>query len=325
MPVLPDFTIDNIQFGTTQADTLTGGNSNDLVFAGAGNDDVSGRGGQDVLFGNRGADDVSGGAGDDILVWTNGDGSDDLSGGSGIDTLVVEGNDNAGETFLLGPDNGDTVFQRVTPNPFELQLDGIEVVDVQSLGGNDRFTVEDLDGTDVDEVRYWGGDGADRLDGQGATTSLQASGEDGNDRLTGGSQDDQLHGDDGNDILRGNGGDDWLVGGDGNDTLNGGSGRDVLEGWDGDDQLTGGGGRDAFVFRSGEEGDDTIQDFSSGNDRIVLLNFGNQVDFDDLEDAITEQGGDTVIDLGDLGNQNADATITVADVTGLEEEDFVFL
>lgn len=324
MAVLPTFSVDDILLGTTRGELIDGGSGNDLILAGAGADTVNGRQGGDVLFGNRGADDVNGGQGNDILVWTNGDGSDDMDGGAGTDTLVVEGNDNAGERFQLGIDDGGALFERITPNPFQLDLDRIEEVDLQSLGGDDRFTVEDLSGTTIARVSFRGGDGNDWLDAQGATTPLVAEGEDGNDRLTGGSGDDQLHGDDGNDTLRGNGGDDWLVGGDGDDTLNGGAGRDVLEGGDGDDRLTGGGGRDAFVVGRAE-GDDTIQGFAGGTDVIVLRGFGTQVGFDDLEDAITEDDGDTVIDLGDFNPQNQASTVTVADVTGLDEEDFVFL
>jgi predicted extracellular nuclease len=54
------------------------------------------------------------------------------------------------------------------------------------------------------------------------------------------------------------------------DTLVGTPGDDVLDGGPGNDTLTGGSGRDDFVFDSVLDGVDTITDFESGIDRIVL-------------------------------------------------------
>jgi Ca2+-binding RTX toxin-like protein len=70
------------------------------------------------------------------------------------------------------------------------------------------------------------------------------SGGSGNDKITGGSADDELHGDSGNDTLVGAGNDDYLAGGTGADSLSGGAGDDVLEGGTGADTLGGGTGID---------------------------------------------------------------------------------
>lgn len=318
MAVLPIVSIQSFVFGTRQGETVDGTSGNDLIHAGAGADTVTARGGDDVVFGDRGADVINAGQGNDSIVWTNGDGSDAIDGGSGFDTVVVEGSDN-GERFTLSVDNGDAQFSRATPG-FSLDLQRVESVDLWAQGGDDRLTVGDVSGTPVDEVRFHGGDGADRLEGGNARTPLVAEGEDGDDRLTGGSANDQLHGGDGNDVLQGNGGADWLTGGNGNDTLTGGSGRDVLEGGEGDDRLTGGTGRDAFVFER-DGGDDVIRDFSSGNDVIVLKGFnGNNgaLNFNQLQGDITEQNGDSIIQLGN-------DSITVSDVTGLDRNDFAFV
>lgn len=320
MAVLPAVSIDNVVFGTPEADTLTGTAGSDLIHAGAGDDTVSGRGGADVLFGDRGADQIVGGAGNDTIVWTNGDGSDVIDGGSGTDTLVVEGSDNS-ERFTLDAGNGDATFARTSGGAsFQLSLQRVEVVDLQSQGGDDRLTVNDLSGTSVTQVHFRGGDGNDRVDASNSSTPAVAEGENGNDTLIGGSASDQLHGGNGNDILRGNGGNDILMGGRGNDVLNGGAGRDVLYGGPGDDQLTGGSGRDAFVFeRNG--GNDTVRDFTHGSDVLVLKGFsgagGQPLTFDDLAGHITTQNGDSVIDLGNT-------TITVNNVTTLAQSDFVF-
>lgn len=81
--------------------------------------------------------------------------------------------------------------------------------------------------------------------------------------------------------IRGTAGDDsidrssskgWLLiqGGDGKDTIRGGSGQDWIAGDKGDDTLYGGAGADSFAFRVWD-GDDRIEDFRSGIDRLVLI------------------------------------------------------
>ncbi|MBD2070671.1 hypothetical protein H6F93_24685 [Leptolyngbya sp. FACHB-671] len=59
------------------------------------------------------------------------------------------------------------------------------------------------------------------------------------------------------------------------DSLTGNSGVNVIEGGRGRDRLTGGGGGDTFVFRSANEGGDTITDFGTGDIlRISASGFG---------------------------------------------------
>lgn len=328
MAILPVTPIDNIVLGTSQADVLNGTVNGDLILAGAGDDTLNGAQRGDVLFGNRGADVVNGGPGNDVLVWTNGDGSDTMDGGPGTDTVVVEGG-NAGETFTLGSGGNDALFQRSSQTAFQLDMQRVEIFDLQSQGGNDRFTVDDLSGSAINQVHFRGGDGADTLNGQNTSPPIVAEGENGADRLTGGSGSDQLHGGNGNDILRGNAGNDWLDGGNGNDTLNGGQGRDVLEGGAGDDTLNGGPGRDAFIIGP-NEGNDTIQGFASGQDQIVMRGFtapgGAPLTFADVSSHLTVQNGDAVIDLSSFTTGGTAASVTVANAaSSLTQADFVFL
>ena len=69
------------------------------------------------------------------------------------------------------------------------------------------------------------------------------------------------------DMLTGDGGPNTLYGNQGDDELMGGAGNDMLRGDKGDDTLTGGDGDDTFILMEGD-GDDTIEDFESGDDTI---------------------------------------------------------
>jgi Ca2+-binding RTX toxin-like protein len=76
----------------------------------------------------------------------------------------------------------------------------------------------------------------------------------------------------GNDSITAGLGNDSISGGAGNDTLSGGAGNDTLVGGAGNDLLTGGDGADRFVFDTilGESSIDTIRDFVTKADKVVL-------------------------------------------------------
>ncbi len=171
----------------------------------------------------------------------------------------------------------------------------------------------------------YGGNGNDELYGGTEDASDDANdgqdmlyGEAGNDEMYGGGGDDTLDGGSGNDELYGGGGKDTLMGGSGRDEINGGDGDDTIDGGSGDDDLTGGEGQDTFRFaRNG--GDDTIEDFIAGEDKIDLRAFTNISGFDDSDLRITERSGDVEIDLPGSG------TIELEDVSGLSADDFIFV
>ena len=98
-----------------------------------------------------------------------------------------------------------------------------------------------------------------------------------------------------------------LRGGDGDDVLDGGAGDDILRGGRGDDTLTGRAGADVFRFIR-VNGDDVIEDFSNGQDKIDLRAFGlrpNQFD-SVLDPALSNAGnGALLIDLALLGGSGS--------------------
>src|SRR5262249_3818443 len=79
-----------------------------------------------------------------------------------------------------------------------------------------------------------------------------------------------VDGDDGNDRLVGGSNADHLFGSEGNDRLIGGAGNDRLDGGLGVDTLPGGPGRDHFVFDTGLTNVDVITDFQVNVDKIEL-------------------------------------------------------
>ena len=101
--------------------------------------------------------------------------------------------------------------------------------------------------------------------------------------------------------------------GDGNDTLVGNAENNLLAGGRGTNTLTGGAGLDTFVLRKRDGGVDTVTDFSTASDKVILAGFvGKQ--FSDL--AIAQQGTSTVVGLGNgqslVLQQTAAAALTAA-------------
>jgi VCBS repeat-containing protein len=162
--------------------SLTGTPTNDTLIGAAKNDTLTGLAGDDTLIGYAGADTLSGNSGKDTLI--GGAGADILDGGDGDDGLLFDETDT-----LLGGLGNDYAF-----------------VDPQTGPG---VTITFTDAMSVEIV--FGGTGADTFDASQMTTRVILLGGEGNDKLTGGS-----------------GNDDYVIGGAGADTLNGGDGTGDL-------------------------------------------------------------------------------------------------
>lgn len=250
--------------------TLQGGLGNDLLIGSAGDDLVSGGDGSDTALM---------GAGSDTFVWNPGDDNDIVEGQAGLDTLLFNGA-NIAENISISANGGRVLFTRDIA-AVTMDLNDVEQVTFNALGGADTIVVNDLSGTDATTIRInlaasgGGGDGAvDTIvinatagddvvvvtgDNGGVTVfglaaTVEISGLEATDRLV----INTLGGDDvveasgllfGGLVLTANGGDgdDILLGGGGNDILNGDAGDDVLIGGGGLDVLNGGTGDNVVI------------------------------------------------------------------------------
>src|SRR4051794_30874043 len=130
------------------SDTIVGGAGDDTIVGGNGDDHLRGGAGADVLFGDNGDDFVDGGvgtdtevlgSGDDVAAWTPGEGSDAVFGQSGNDTLAFDGSP-GDEVMSLSRNGTEAVFLR-SPGSVRMDLDGVELVNTNALGGADTITV----------------------------------------------------------------------------------------------------------------------------------------------------------------------------------------
>ncbi len=262
---------------TIDASHLHAGQMNLTINGGDGNDTITGSAGDDLVFGGRGDDVALLGGGNDTFVWNPGDGSDTVDGQAGADTLLFNGA-NVNENIDISANGGRARFFRDVGN-VTMDLNRMETIDFNALGGADTITVNDLTGTGVKNVNIdlasppgsGAGDGqADTIiinatsgadvitvtnsgglitvSGLAATVTISGA-EAANDRL----------------VINGLGGDDVITasghigiqltanGGDGDDLLIGGADRATLIGGIGDDVLIGNSGADTSRRRAGRQ------------------------------------------------------------------------
>jgi Ca2+-binding RTX toxin-like protein len=281
--------------GGTGNDTILGSNGIDTLLGGDGNDFIDGQQGNDVAFL---------GAGNDVFQWDPGDGSDVVEGQDGTDTMLFNGS--AGnEIFTASANGGRVLFTRNLGN-IVMDINDVESIDLNALGGTDSITVNDLSGTDVVEMNVnlagtiggTAGDGAadvvianatngnDIIDVFGAGSSFSVLGLAAQINVTGseGANDSLvINGLGGNDgitattvpagvvrlTLDGGAGDDTLLGSQGADVFLGGAGDDFVFGDNGNDVALLGAGDDIFQWDPGD-GNDTVEG-QDGTDRLLFF------------------------------------------------------
>ena len=238
--------------------TMNGGLGNDILIGSEGGDLINGGDGNDTAFM---------GAGDDTFVWNPGDDNDTLEGQSGFDTMLFNGS-NVAEIVNISANGGRALFTRDIANVV-MDLNDVEEIDFNALGGADTIVIGDLSGTDLTEINLNLADANGLGDGQVDTVIINATngddivlvaGDNGGISVLGLAAQVNLTGFEigidkliintlgGDDVVEASGLNTAIVfeanGGDGNDVLVGGNFADILRGGLGDDVLIGGLGLD---------------------------------------------------------------------------------
>jgi Ca2+-binding RTX toxin-like protein len=284
--------------GGTGNDTILGSNGIDTLLGGDGNDFIDGQQGNDVAFL---------GAGNDVFQWDPGDGSDVVEGQDGTDTMLFNGSGGA-EIFEASANGGRVRFTRNLGN-IVMDMDGVENLDLNALGGTDTVIVNDLSGTDLVDVNVNLAGTINGTAGDGAADVVIANATNGDDVINvlgaGSSfsvvglaaRIDVTNSEGANDslVINALGGDDnitattvpagvvrlTLDGGAGDDTLLGSQGADTFLGGDGDDFVFGDNGNDVAFLGAGDDlfqwdpgdGNDTIEG-QDGTDRLLFFGSG---------------------------------------------------
>ncbi|MCL1475466.1 calcium-binding protein [Argonema antarcticum] len=272
-----------------------------LTIVGTNNGDtLTGQSTNDALYGGNGNDSLFGGAGDDSL--DGGGGNDTLDGGAGNDELVG----GLGNDVYIVDSTGD--------------------ITVDVLNGGTEIVRSAVDWTLGDNLENLVLTQSNPIKGTGNALRNVITGNSGNNSLSGGDSSDTLTGGEGNDTLNG---------GNGNDVLQGEVGNDVLAGNLGYDSLTGGDGNDRFVYSVFDERGDTIVDFNTSNDVIVLTELFANVGYKGTDPFIdrylglVQSGANTQVQIdpnGTAGAPGFSTLVTLNNVvsTSLNANNFVF-
>lgn len=333
--------------------TIDGGAGDDLMLGGAGADTFVGGDGDDFVDGNRGDDLALLGAGNDVFVWDPGDGNDVIEGQGGTDEMLFNGS-GSNENIDISA-NGERVrfFRDIAT--VTMDLNDVERIQFNALGGADNIVINDLSGTDMKliGISLIGGSGQAN-DGQQDTVSVNgtaaadvitlstANGETVVDglpaqvRITGA--------DAGLDRLQVNGGagDDVIdarslapnlfqytaLGGLGADLFLGSDGDDFFVGGDGDDVALMGAGDDTFLWNPGDDND--VVEGQAGFDTMLFnganaaenidisANGGRAIFFRDVASVTMDLNDVEHIDFKALGGAD---NIVVNDLSGTDVSD----
>ena len=240
-------------------------------------------------------------AGNDTFVWDPGDGSDIVEGQDGIDTMVFNGAEHRREHRHLRQRHRASGFTRDVGN-ITMDLNGVEQINFNALGGADTVTVNDLTGTDVTQVKLEPGVPSAAAGATARPTAVIVNGTAGDDNIVVGS-------DVGGGVkvgglaatvnICGPGGATrhahrqralaattpstppalqagairlTINGGDGDDTIIGSHGDDLVNGGRGNDTALLGAGDDTFVWNPGD-GSDMVE--GQAGDDTMLFNGAN--------------------------------------------------
>ncbi|MBD2460094.1 hypothetical protein H6G89_03455 [Oscillatoria sp. FACHB-1407] len=232
---------DNTLSGNRANNLLQGLGGNDILGGGGGNDTLNGGTGDDRLLGGDGNDTASGDAGDDTI--DGGTGNDLLNGNGGRDELLG----GLGDDTLTGGEGDDTLNGGTSLRDSDRLTGGT---------GNDTYVIN----ATTDVIVELANEGIDSVllvanvyDGASFTLSEALE-----DLEIQGTRSFDGFGNAIGNVLKGNAG---------NNTLNGNAGNDFLTGNDGSDRFV---FSASSAFTTTAVGIDTITDFVTGTDKIVL-------------------------------------------------------
>lgn len=271
-----------------------------------GNDQLDGTPGGDIIRGGEGDDQLNGGSGSDQYLYDQGDGND-----------VIDdwGDDSSTDTLILGAgiNPNDVNITRGDSDHWDIKLNFYGGGSVTIAGG--FFTPSSV----IEEVRFADSTVWSTSDIKSIYLNQQATA--GDDFIFGFLEtDDDIQGLAGNDELHGYSGHDTLRGGAGADVLFGGDGNDILIGGAGDDFMLGEADSDVFVFESSSEGNDWIDDFTVGEDKIDLSALLGINSFSDVLNLAQEWGGTTWINF----DSNNSIRLQNVSLSSLSASDFIF-
>jgi Ca2+-binding RTX toxin-like protein len=324
------FNIEDVD-GSNYADHLTGDWQANYLVGRGGDDRLEGLDGDDYLDGGVGNDTMKGGTGNDYYyIDSNRDVVTELA-NEGIDTVATTINYTLGKNIENAQALGSASINLIG-NALDNSLNGNDASNVLNGGAGNDFldghggadTLNGGAGNDIyvvdnagDKIAEGANEGTDEILAQTSYTlaskvQVEIMTALGNSpvNLTGNEYAQTMVGNDYDNVLSGLGGNDYLNGWDGNDTLKGGAGNDYL---------IGGWGADTFLFEA-KPGNDVIEDFQSGIDKIDLHAFGitmNQV-------SVAVIGDHTVLSVDTNHNGSADFTITLSGVGAPGTGDYIF-
>lgn len=234
--------------GSVGADTMTGGNDDDVLYGDDGNDTLTGGGGNDVLHGDAGADTLSGGTGTDSLI-----------GGAGADTYLFNPGD--GEDTISDGDLSVIRFGAgIAASDIAFMRKGNDLI-LSVNGSSDQVRIENLtyDSAEafriIERIEFNDGTVWDQAYVQSQMTGLPIVGTECDDVLRASSSNESA-------TFLGLGGNDMLVwytyGFLGwTDQTPYYAAANIMVGGPGNDQMSGGPGNDTYIFNRGD-GQDII-------------------------------------------------------------------
>jgi Ca2+-binding RTX toxin-like protein len=133
-------------FTDTEALAVDGGPGRDVLIGGVGPEVLVAGDDDDVVDGNGGIDVILLGEGNDLVVWSE-DGNDTVNGEAGDDRFALDGTIGDDRIIVFGNSGGIRISKDV--GIFTVDLDGVETIDIATIGGTDFVNVVETNGTDL--------------------------------------------------------------------------------------------------------------------------------------------------------------------------------